>query len=192
MNLLEVVLVTVILFAALSIVWFTLKTGISPMPSTRLVISQVCTIIRDIPAKSIYELGSGWGGLASAIARTNNGSAVIGYELSILPWLFSTMRHRITRYPNLSFVRQNFLEADLTSADLLICYLYPDGMLRLSQQLANQQPKALKIISNTFRLPGYNPTKTIYMQDIYRTPLYLYELSSADFTGSNLDNGRCK
>ncbi|MBV71501.1 MAG: hypothetical protein CMH52_09125 [Myxococcales bacterium] len=180
MNFLETIPVVLVLVSALSIVWFTLKTGISPMPSSNQVIGEVCSLAQANPVASVYELGSGWGGLAIAIAKANPKSAVVGYEMSTLPWLFSSLRNHLSGAKNLTLIRRDFMQTNLTDADLIVCYLYPEAMKRLADHLRTQLKGDITVISNTFRLPGFQPKMTVFMTDMYRTPLYLYELRASE------------
>ncbi|MEE2755230.1 MAG: class I SAM-dependent methyltransferase [Myxococcota bacterium] len=181
----ELIPIGLVLFAAFSIVWFTLKTGISPMPSSARVIRKVCSLSTELSPESIYELGSGWGGLAMALAKKNSTSTVTGYELSTLPWLVSKVRNRLYGAENLTLIRKDFMAANLTDADLIICYLYPEAMTKLAHHLKTQLTGEIKVITHTFRLPGFQPKTTETLADLYRTPIYLYELKASEFYESS-------
>ncbi len=60
----EVVVIGLICFCVVSILWFTLKTDISPMPSSlqaRLAILSACEQVDG--KRVVVDLGSGWGTL---------------------------------------------------------------------------------------------------------------------------------
>ena len=157
-----------ILFAALvSIIYYTLKLGISPMPTTRKARSAILSLLPSKVQGEVVELGSGWGGMALELARKYPSCQVTAYELSWVPFLFSQLRGRPS---NLEWRRQDFLKADLSSVKLVVVYLYPGAM----QKLASLLPPDAIIISNTFALPGRTPTAIVHLDDLYRTPIYLY------------------
>ena len=122
----------------------------------------------------IIDLGSGWGSLVLAIARQYPQHQCIGYELSILPWLMSVAQKTLLGLDNLTLHRKDFLQADLSQASVLLCYLYPDGMRKLKDKLSGGKGNAALIVSNTFALPNIEPQKTIRLKDLYTSPVYVY------------------
>ena len=162
--------------AGLSIVWWTLRTGISPMPSSKKAVDAMITLIPPDFEGVAVELGSGWGTVGVAMADRFPKAKFIGYELSPLPWLSSWIRTKVTSRHNLSFKRVNFTSTDLSGAQLVICYLYPGGMARLAGQLERELQSQTTVVSNTFRIPGWTPIRTIELKDLYRTPIYQYRV----------------
>ena len=136
---------TCLLFAILSvcfgsIVYYSLHLGISPMPSSGQAKNAMVQLLPNrIENGVIYELGSGWGGLAFLLAERYPEAKIIALELSPLPYLFSRSRQFIARRPNLKFAHANFYEYDLSNAKAVVCYLFPDGMKKLAQKLKNLQ-----------------------------------------------------
>ena len=122
------------LFPLLSILWSTIRYGISPMPSNRAAQKTMLALIPEASFSTIIELGSGWGNLAYAVAKKHPQAKVIGYETSLVPYLFATLCYR---HHNLSFQWRNFLKQEIPDGALLMCYLYPGGMHKLSQFLAS-------------------------------------------------------
>ena len=165
----------ILILVALSILWSTIKTGISPMPSSGKARQQIMTLARQQSPTTLYELGAGFGTLALPLAREFPQTKVISYELSWFPWWVARLRASIARLDNLCVRRADFLQADLSDADLLICYLYPGAMHRLAAKLENE-PCHGHMISNTFALPGYQPVETHRLRDLYKSPIYLYTL----------------
>ncbi|MGC6419349.1 MAG: hypothetical protein ACON3Z_19660 [Bradymonadia bacterium] len=163
---------------ALSLVYSTIRTGISPMPSSIAARKALLTLSHDLNGP-IYELGSGWGGLAAALSRAHPQQQVIGIELSWLPWLYSTTIHKLVGPKNLEFKRGDFLNVDLSPAAAVVCYLHPKGMDNLAKKLTADAVTDVTIISNTFRLPGHEPVASMTMTDLYQTRIYRYEINSA-------------
>lgn len=174
MLILEIILIALLVAAALSIVRIYLKTGISPMPSSGKALRAVLGSVEIKKEGHIIDLGSSWGILAAAFARKYPGHKVIGYELSTVPWLISIMLKRLSGLNNLFFYRRDFLETDLSEAVLLICYLSSDGMSILRRKLEEEGNREMVIVSNAFALPSCQPDRVIRLNDIYRTPIYVY------------------
>ena len=167
-----------LLLVALSILWSTLQTGISPMPSSRKARAKILELAHGKTPAIIYELGSGFGTLAIPLARAFPNARVISYELSWVPWIISRIRAALGDVDNLTLRYENFLREDLSNADLFVCYLYPGAMTALAEKFANE-PIEAHLITNTFALAGHKALETHHLQDLYRSPVYLYALGSS-------------
>jgi len=169
-------LVALLLGGMLSIVVYTLRTGISPMPTLGRVRSQLLPFVEPEHEGTILELGAGWGTLAFALADRCPKAQVIAYELSPLPWAFCWLRQRLAPRPNLELRRQDFFRASFSGASLVVCYLFPGAMSRLAPKLLAELAPRTPVLSHTFALRGWTPVHTILVDDLYRTPIYLYEV----------------
>ncbi|AOW78384.1 hypothetical protein A3Q34_16965 [Colwellia sp. PAMC 20917] len=174
MDFFSLILLVIVILMVLSIVWSTLKTGISPMMSS----SKACkTMLAEIDAHEkgpLIDLGSGWGTLVIAVAQKYPNQQVIGYELSWFPWLVSKILKHSLRLDNLTLFRKDFKNADLSTASTLVCYLFPEGMVALQEKLVDEVFNKVTIVSNTFALPLCQPTRVIRLRDFYQTPIYVY------------------
>jgi len=137
-------------------------------------------------AGRIYELGSGWGGKAFALARRYPEQIVIGYELPLLPWLFSRLRLLVHPQTNLMFRLADFRHADLSDAALCMCYLAGPSMDGLDEKFRNELPAGALVLSNTFALRQWQPLDTVEARDRFHSPVYLYEALGA---GEDRDTG---
>jgi len=167
-----------------SIVWSTLSLGISPMPSSKKARLAMLQLIREIDKEeagaddgAIFELGSGWGNLLIPLAKTYPEREVVGYELSLMPWLTSVMLKQLLGLKNLQVHRKDFLLADLTRASVVLCYLFPGGMNNIERKLNADAGEVRYLISNNFALPSHTASKTLQIDDFYRSPVYLYTLN---------------
>ncbi len=170
----EIILIACLLIAAVSIVLTSMKTGISPSPSSGRTVRAVVAAAEHSGAGPVVDLGSGWGTLVAALAKKYPHRQVVGYELSFVPWLFSLIRKSVSQLNNLTLHRKDFLDADLSDASVLTCYLFPGGMVSLKDKLERDNVREVLIVSSTFALPSSTPIKVIQVQDMYRTPVYLY------------------
>ena len=175
-TLLFLVLVGVLLGGMLSIVFHTLRTGISPMPTSAKVRRQLLTLLPPEQEGTLLELGSGWGDLAFALADHCPRARVVAYELSPLPYAFARLRQRLAPRPNLRFVREDFFGASFAQASVIVCYLYPGAMSRLAPRFLVEPAPGTRLLSHTFALRGWTPRRTLVVDDLYRTPIYLYEV----------------
>jgi len=124
----------------------------------------------------IVDLGSGWGSLIIRLAMRYPGRQIVGYELSVLPWLVTVLIGKLLGLKNLSVYRQNFLKVDLSASSIMLCYLFPAGMRTLEEKLATEVTTARYVISNNFALPSLRAEKTLHLNDFYKSPVYRYRL----------------
>jgi len=184
LSVLEIVVFFFMLLIGASIVWSTLSLGISPMPSSKKARLAMLQLIREIDKEeagaddgAIFELGSGWGNLLIPLAKTYPEREVVGYELSLMPWLTSVMLKQLLGLKNLQVHRKDFLLADLTRASVVLCYLFPGGMNNIERKLNADAGEVRYLISNNFALPSHTASKTLQIDDFYRSPVYLYTLN---------------
>ncbi len=138
------------------------------MPSNRHATKAILSLIPADFQGKIYDLGSGFGTLAYALARNFPKATIIGFEGSPIPCFTSKL---FFRRKNLKFRHKNYLKHDLHHPDLVVCYLCPKGM----QKLENREWKEL--ISNTFALRSHTPHQTLQLKDLSRSTLYHYKKS---------------
>ncbi|WDE00181.1 class I SAM-dependent methyltransferase [Thalassomonas actiniarum] len=176
MSLLEILLLSFFILMALSIIYSTLAVGISPMPSSGKARQAMLKLCKDTGKGEIVDFGSGWGHFVIAAAKTFPDRKITGYELSWIPYLTAYALKFIFNLNNLTLKRADFLTAELSSTSVLVCYLYPGAMKAIADKLATEQHHLHYIISNNFACPTLMPTKTLQLDDFYRSPVYLYRL----------------
>ena len=141
--------------------------------------TDICQIIGDFETLNIYELGAGWGALAFPLARHSPQSKVVAYELSPVPWVFLELRAFLFGPHNLKIERRNFLKDDLSKASLIVCYLYPGAMAKLSSKLVIELKPSARVISNTFEIPLWTPTAIQSLEDVMCSLIFHYKMESA-------------
>jgi len=172
----ELLFLFILILFLCQITWYSWKYGITPTPTS----FQVQRVLLDAFPKqiegTIVELGSGWGLLAWSIAKRYPQNPVIGYEISPIPYLFSWCWNKIFPQPNLHFERKDFFSISLKEVAVVVCYLYPGAMRRLKLKFEEELLLDTLIISHTFAVPGWVATRTDVVNDLYRTPVYVYQI----------------
>ncbi|WP_339818314.1 class I SAM-dependent methyltransferase [Paenibacillus sp. FSL R7-0216] len=185
---LTAVLLIFLLVAAVMIVYWSWRNGISPMPASaavrRTVVQELMRLERTaapnraaplVPVCPIVEAGAGWGTLALAIAGADPRLRIVGIENSMVPWLFSRLALRMGAYSQVQFLRGDLYKFPYETAGTVICYLYPEAMRRLDPLLRARLTPGARVISVCFALPGWQPTEVVTCRDMYRTKIYIYE-----------------
>ncbi len=176
-TLLSVLLLIVALLAALSIVFFSWRNGISPMPTSAPVRRAAIAELGKLGGiTTIVEAGSGWGTLALQASRSNLAWRIIGIENSPIPFMVSRLIAGWRSHRNVVFVKRDLYEYSFEEADVVLCYLYPGAMKRLGPLFCERLAPGAFVISICFALPGWTPDRVISCRDMYRTKIYIYRM----------------
>ena len=139
--------------------------------------TKIAAIINAVPMKAeqtLVDLGCGDGRVLRE-AQKRYGVRTIGYEINPLAYL----KARLFSFgPNkIKIRRENFWEADLSGADVIFCYLYPDVMKKLAAKLAAGLKPGTVVVSSNFSLPGFVPSKVLRLESSWHNdPMYVYQI----------------
>ena len=127
------------------------------------------------PDQMLVDLGCGDGRVLRE-AHKQYGVRTVGYEINPLAYLKARLYSIGSTKINIR--RQNFWEADLSQADVVFCYLFPDVMKKLAAKLATGLKPGAVVVSSHFALPGIIPSQVIKLQhSLHNDPLYIYRLT---------------
>ncbi|MET4694345.1 class I SAM-dependent methyltransferase [Endozoicomonas lisbonensis] len=155
-----------------SIVFWSLRLGITPTPTSRKVRRAMEPLLPESVNGRIYELGCGWGSLLLMLSRRYPNHSITGYEQSTIPYLVA--RILTVHKANVRVLKQNFFTTELKDAGLVTCYLFPGAMKQMDGYLKRQLSGHCTVISHTFRLPGWESIREIQANDLYRTSVFVY------------------
>jgi len=124
------------------------------------------------------ELGSGDGRIVRTAVK-NYGVKGIGVDINglLVFWskIIKFLDPRLRGDDKLSFITANILKADLTKADYLYLFLFPDLINRLKPNFDRQLKKGAIIISHGFPVKGYEK-KLIKKVPRNTFPTYYYNI----------------
>lgn len=123
----------------------------------------------------IYDLGSGDGRILVALAQ-NSRSRLVGFEISLIPYVFSHLRillAGVTRRVEVRF--GDFLKRDLSNANLIFCFLTPMAMKKLAPKFLSELTPGTRILSYAFSLPGW-VAKKVDKPEQDSIPIFVYEV----------------
>lgn len=174
-------LIAATLFALLSIVYTSWRNGISPMPTSAPVRRIVTSEMKRFGATGpIVEAGSGWGTLALHLSGHDLNWRITGIENSLIPLWISRLSARLSSSDNVTFLRGDIYSYSYEQVSVVLCYLYPGAMKRLSPIFRKQLVPGTRIISICFALPEWEPQEVIVCRDMYRTKVYIYQVVPPD------------
>lgn len=129
------------------------------------------------PGDLVYDIGAGDGRiLIAACARF--GARGVGIEIDGA--LVRLARRKIKQAGldgRATIERADFFEADFHEATVVTLYLLPKVNARLKKMLEEQLADGARVVSHSFRIPGWKPAKVV--EAPYRRtkrPIYLYEM----------------
>lgn len=121
----------------------------------------------------IYDLGSGDGRVIAAIANNTNAN-LVGYEISLLPYIFSKIKIFFLGLSKRVEIRfADFLKRDLSQATIIFCFLTPMAMKKLGPKFKKELKPSTKVISYTFSIPDW-PVYKIDKPDKKSIPIFYY------------------
>ena len=120
----------------------------------------------------VYDLGSGFGGLA--ILASKNAKKVIGIEYDFLRYIFSVARAFFHGAKNVKFIRGNLFEQDISDANVVLLFLKQKTNQKLMAKLKNLK-KGARVVSNRWTFEKWKPAR----QD-KNLKVYMYVLGESD------------
>lgn len=126
------------------------------------------------PGQVLVDLGCGDGRVLRCASRRYRVRAQ-GYELNPLAYLKARLLS--VGYADVAIHRKNFWKVDLSSADVICCYLFPDVMTRLAGKLKDELKPGATVVSCNFPLPGFHPDSVLRPGGHRRNdPVYIYRI----------------
>ena len=134
------------------------------MPTTDEFIAVKLELAQIQPEERVFDLGCGDARVLIRAALDFRANCV-GYE--IRPDLFETALEAIRESDleqRVKIVRGNFLQADVSSADVVVLYLSKESIAPLAAKFRSELPTGARIVCHTFGLPGWIPKKHLRVQ----------------------------
>ncbi|MBD3270474.1 hypothetical protein GF376_03025 [Candidatus Peregrinibacteria bacterium] len=143
------------------------------VPSQKKMIKSILDSIQMKKNAKLYDLGCGDGRFLIQAEKTYQIKG-IGFEISIIPYLFSILFKKIEK-SDVQIHFANFYKKNLSDADYIFCYLYPEMMEKVAEKIKKECKKGTKLISNTFSIKNMQPSKVIAKNKNQKQNIYIYE-----------------
>ncbi|MBI5298198.1 MAG: 50S ribosomal protein L11 methyltransferase [Chloroflexi bacterium] len=132
--------------------------GLPSTPTSRERIRKALEMADLRAGETLYDLGSGYGRVLIIAAREFDAKAIgidAGPVQTLRAWAGSLLNGVSSRVQ----VRMgNFLQADLSEADVVFAYLTSDYVPKLEQKLAAQLKPGARIVTISFDFSNWEPT----------------------------------
>ncbi|WP_157231164.1 class I SAM-dependent methyltransferase [Kiloniella laminariae] len=130
-----------------------------------------------LPAKekvSFVDIGSGIGGTVMYLGKQQPQGLFTGIENAPIPFIISWFWQKLTQAPNVTCCYGDYWQMDLSSQDIVYCFLSPEPMPRVYEKAARELKSGAILISNSFDVPGHLPDQVIELDDQRKTRLLIW------------------
>lgn len=153
-------------FFMLSYFFGLILTGGVPFISTgKKNFDAILTSVKVKPNETVYDLGCGKAHFLIYAAK-KYGTKGVGYEISLWPYLWARLNVFLNRVP-VKIYFKNFFSSDLTSANVVFCYLFPEVMGKLESKFALELKKGSRVVTYGFHLPNIKPAQNVGRVFVY-------------------------
>ncbi|MEM7769965.1 MAG: class I SAM-dependent methyltransferase [Cyanobacteria bacterium P01_E01_bin.6] len=125
----------------------------------------------------IYDLGCGDGRILLTAAQ-RCGARGLGIDLD--PERIQEAKaaaRQLGLIPHIRFKHQDLLKVDLSTATVVTLYLLPESNLRLRHKLQTELKPGSRIITHSFDMGDWLPTRTAQVSDVINTyTIYVWEI----------------
>ena len=168
---LELVIAFLIMFLAFWL-FYTRIIGSEYGPTTMKRARRMIEFAKITKKDIVYDLGSGFGGLA--IMASRQAEKVIGIEYDFLRYFFSMLRAFFHGARNAKFIRGNLFKQNISKADVILMFLKQKTNQKLKANLKKLK-KGTRIVSNTWTFENWKPAR----QD-KKLKVYMYVAGKSD------------
>lgn len=143
----------VVVVAVVSISWTHFR-GAQWVPTTMSTVNQMLAIADVGPDDLVYDLGCGDGRIIVAAAK-QYGARAVGIEIDPLRYLWCQVLIAILGLRGrVKVIFGDFFAKDLSSADVVTCYLLQATNEKLEAKLKEDLRPGTRVVSNYFTFPG--------------------------------------
>lgn len=145
------------------------------IPTPKHIVRQMLQLAQLRRDEILFDLGAGDGRIMIEAAR-KFGARVTGIEID--PERAARIRERLesTRV-KAEIIQADFMNVDLSSADVITIYLSDSVNTRLAPKLRQELGPGARIVSLDYTLPDWKPEKEVVTKGAVPRRLLLYEIS---------------
>lgn len=120
----------------------------------------------------VYDLGCGDGRLVTMAAE--KGARATGFEISPLVFLWAQIL-QLFRKTKGEILWKNIWKVDISDADIIFLYLFPEMMKRFDTDFYPKLKKGTRIVAHGFRLKNHKPVESWQPEKGKRGKLFVYK-----------------
>ena len=158
------------------------------VPTPELVAMRMLILAGTKPGELVYDLGAGDGRIISLAVRSF-GATAIGVELQ--ESRSKTIAERIRKEKlerSASVIHGDFLDVDLSNADVVTLYLLPSVNSLIRPKLERELRYGTRVVSHDFPIEGWFPIQVETVETEHKThTIYLYKVPWSRMIGSYIE-----
>ena len=145
----------IILFFVYTI--YAIKKGAPFVPTSTKNIAKMLSMVKPGESDVLVDLGSGDGRILFQATKT--GCRCIGIEINPTLYWLSKIISKIRRLNNVSIIRENLWNFNLSKVNVLTLFFIPSKMMKLKQKIQNEMKPGSRVVSNMFQFPNWQYTE---------------------------------
>jgi ribosomal protein L11 methylase PrmA len=168
--------VVVVLIITIIVGYFlsTFLTGAGYEPVPNRILSEMIEFSQPTSGTHVFDLGSGFGRIIIAVAE-RTGADCTGVEVDPIKVWWTKRRIRAKGLQGrVRVLRQNLLEADLSSADIIFVFLWEGIMQKLEEKATREMKEGSRIVSYYHPIRDWVPDR-----EDAKNKVYLYTVRTA-------------
>lgn len=170
------IIIAVFFMAVFGTMFWAGFSGAPYLPTSKKKLKAALALAEIKAGEIVGDLGCGDGRFLFLASRETPARMVIGWEISLLPYLASMIkklfRFRHSRKVIIHYA--SFYQADFSQLDVIYCFGLPRVMKKLEPKLLRELKPGSRLVSYAFSLPNLQPAKTIKLTKNSPT-LFLYK-----------------
>jgi hypothetical protein len=140
------------------------------VPTSRWIAKEMIKAAKLKGHEHVYDLGAGDGRLLMMAKRRYPGIRAVGCEIVPTVWCMGIINRFFLRSKVELYLR-SALEQDIRDADVLLLYLTPTFLAKLTPKFTQELKKGTRIVSHAFKIPGLEPKEQIRIKSRFRRAL---------------------
>lgn len=151
------------------------------VPTPSKVVNRMIELANIKPGQKVYDLGCGDGRLVIEANKKHQAKAV-GIEISPLAYILARLR-AFASGADVTFILGNFMNYDISDADVVFCYLLEGHMQKLQDKFRTLK-KDCRIVCHQFEIPDWEPRARLNVEGrSYVATVFKYQVSDFQFQG---------
>ncbi len=173
----DILLTLLVVLVALLCVTFIMNfwLNIPSVPSPHAVVKTMIDLAKLKGKETVFDLGAGDGRVLIEAKKRYPGIKAIGCELIPTIWALGKIRILLSRQ-DVTLQLKDALKEDVSSADVVLLYLFPALMDRLVERFDKELKPGTRVVSHTFQFHHKTPVEQKTVRGYWgETMVYVYQ-----------------
>lgn len=176
-EIIRCLIISISIIIAITLLYQEKQSKIVPAPTLPWVKRKVLSLFKEFLNQGctgkIAELGCGWGGITTSLAKQYPKAEIHGYEISYIPYLFTKIR--CLRFgKRVKIYNKDIFKQDMSQYNGIFLYLSPKLISKLKPHI-EKCAKDTIVVSNGFVIPDWNPIKKLETNIGVHIPIFCYK-----------------